>query len=115
MRISDWSSDVCSSDLIEEAQVGGAVAEDEAVAVRREPPALPFIGEGAERLQVPEAPAMADAALPGVADDLVAPARDDLPELVGRQRRLVPRLGSEERRVGQKVVSPFNSWLLWYL
>src|SRR3546814_10603800 len=89
MRISDWSSDVCSSDL-------GAVAEDEAVAVRREPPALPFIGEGAERLQVPEAPAMADAALPGDADDLVAPARDAFTELVGRQRRLGQRLARFE-------------------
>src|SRR3546814_8766004 len=89
MRISDWSSDVCSSDL-------GAVAEDAAVAVRREPPALPFIGEGAERLQVPEAPAMADAALPGDADDLVAPARDAFTELVGRQRRLGQRLARFE-------------------
>src|SRR3546814_21175884 len=64
MRISDWSSDVCSSDL--------------------------------EQLQVLQAPAMADAALPGDADDLVAPARDALAELARRQRRLGQRLARFE-------------------
>src|SRR3546814_9953479 len=83
MRISDWSSDVCSSDL-------------QAVAMRREPPALAFISEGAEQLQVLQAPAMADAALPGDADDLVAPARDALAELARRQRRLGQRLARFE-------------------
>src|SRR3546814_1132714 len=39
---------------------------------------------------------MADAALPGDADDLVAPARDAFTELVGRQRRLGQRLARFE-------------------
>src|SRR3546814_12035661 len=60
--------------------------------MRREPPALAFISEGAEQLQVLQAPAMADAALPGDADDLVAPARDALAELARRQRRHGQRL-----------------------
>src|SRR3546814_19628164 len=64
--------------------------------MRREPPALAFISEGAEQLQVLQAPAMADAALPGDADDLVAPARDALAELPRRQRRLGQRLARFE-------------------
>src|SRR3546814_16528861 len=39
---------------------------------------------------------MADAALPGDADDLVAPARDALAELARRQRRLGQRLARFE-------------------
>src|SRR3546814_16756649 len=73
-----------------------AVAEHQAVAMRREPPALAFISEGAEQLQVLQAPAMADAALPGDADALAAPARDALAEIARRQRRLGQRLARFE-------------------
>src|SRR3546814_11750459 len=44
MRISDWSSDVCSSDLVRDAGMGGRVDRDHGNAMRLDP-----------ILQVPEA------------------------------------------------------------
>src|SRR3546814_11072272 len=48
MRISDWSSDVCSSDLIEQyfvaefiVRVRRALRFDDAMRLRRQPPGLP--------------------------------------------------------------------------
>src|SRR3546814_12949950 len=98
MRISDWSSDVCSSDLrtavpchrdpallgqsfgVQEPQLRGAVAHDEAAPVLRQAPAFAFVAELGNRREVVQLP---DEALP------------------------MPR--SEERRVGKECVSTCRS------
>src|SRR3546814_16862170 len=98
MRISDWSSDVCSSDLVEvllRAQVGRAALDHRDAAI------------GRERF------------VPGVDRDETAVVRAD-DARIDRQRNLERRLGasgevaieilrSEERRVGKECVSPCRS------
>src|SRR3546814_5595883 len=92
MRISDWSSDVCSSDL-----------------ARR----LTAIGPGGE-----EVPARAAARLGIGGDDLhprlhqVAPVPDSLRIAAAHEkddRRGIGRARSEERRVGKECVSTCRS------
>src|SRR3546814_998498 len=88
MRISDWSSDVCSSDLVETDRGEARNLEDP---LRRRDP-----GDDAAR---PEArrSRRSGAAPPGAGagDHRSAPRRD--------------RLRSEERRVGKACVSPCRS------
>src|SRR3546814_14606970 len=95
MRISDWSSDVCSSDLhlplvrLAQAQrIGGQ--ED-----RRGNPPGPVLGEGVHRLQLAAAQAVEKLEL---AD-----------QLVRRVRLERERARSEERRVGKEGVSTCNT------
>src|SRR3546814_18026403 len=96
MRISDWSSDVCSSDLDHEAAVGG----------------VDHVGEALER--VDQLDLMAELQVQIVQH---LPLRDGL-RGVGGLRRLHPRVDlvadrevrSEERRVGKECVSTVRSW-----
>src|SRR3546814_16330880 len=96
MRISDWSSDVCSSDLLQGGAVLGAVAilqVDEAET-----------GQGQEGRQRGKARALrradlAIAAVPGDADQ-----RQLLALAIARAQRR-----SEERRVGTECVSTCRS------
>src|SRR3546814_11086853 len=99
MRISDWSSDVCSSDLIGEEQLQ---AIDEAHAVHR-------VAADAD------AGRLAESERGGLRHRLVGQrgrARDDADaagpiDVAGR---------SEERRVGKECVSQFRSrWSAYYL
>src|SRR3546814_6118871 len=86
MRISDWSSDVCSSDLVEEEDAPGQAGEDVVTEEALQPDAQPTqIGR-----QSPRRP------------------------LGGNRRTLDPcfhdhRQRSEERRVGQECVSTCRS------
>src|SRR3546814_20624897 len=93
MRISDWSSDVCSSDL--PRLVGGAAAGE------RDPAA-------AARAQVAGVQGVAVAGQ-AVAAGVVDHRGDEMPldvgAIVGGERRA----RSEERRVGKECVSTFRS------
>src|SRR3546814_2564984 len=82
MRISDWSSDVCSSDLRDDLPVDDVV-----------------VGEGVRspRVDVERAPRVVVAR-----EEAEAQARAD-PELLDHRRR------SEERRVGKECVSTCRS------
>src|SRR3546814_15129463 len=83
MRISDWSSDVCSSDLVEGQQVVGGAHLEGGVPVRRQLPC--------------HAREAGDALTRRQAVQLGAEGRGGVGEL-----RLVPER-SEERRVGKSV------------
>src|SRR3546814_13373250 len=99
MRISDWSSDVCSSDLATEAldQIRAGASRDMASAFQREPGLL---HEAAAGRSGPMMDAMAQE----------AKVRAD-PNL--RADRFVERR-SEERRVGKACVSTCRSrWSLY--
>src|SRR3546814_15122729 len=100
MRISDWSSDVCSSDLLSEQGLGQAVGELLAAA-------------GAEDL-------VTSAVVAGEPRHVLDDALDLEVDLLGHERRplrdaLRGRLGrgdavrSEERRVGKECVSTCRS------
>src|SRR3546814_6787694 len=101
MRISDWSSDVCSSDLIARTHAGLPTAEPEAV--------LDFVGS---------APAWARAFLQlhrsyREASETAAALSDRLsqnPDLIEISHAVLTRHRSEERRVGKEGVSTCRSW-----
>src|SRR3546814_14699426 len=100
MRISDWSSDVCSSDLIAvaaaggEAEVGGARGD-----LQREPlPAAGTVGKSGHRDTVLQRTAAGGGEHGTAAAITVA---------------VVVR--SEERRVGKECVSTFRSGVAPYL
>src|SRR3546814_18132573 len=101
MRISDWSSDVCSSDLIliaGEAALDGLQRHDDDVVLVVAEAALAARGKHADHLacRVPDAKPLADRIGPAkqVLHDRVADDAD------GR---------SEERRVGKECVSTCSS------
>src|SRR3546814_14212521 len=101
MRISDWSSDVCSSDLAGEGgPAGGCQGEVLEAAVglvgfARDPAALLQRGDGAADLGLVHGRIAAD---PG--------CRGGAAVAEGRQH---PPLRSEERRVGKECVSTCRS------
>src|SRR3546814_10721823 len=92
MRISDWSSDVCSSDLEEDEQRQPQLEDRELVERNRKEEGRRDADQGADQ---------ADRDEPG--DHLVGPERAD--EEVAEIAR--PR--SEERRVGKECVSTCRS------
>src|SRR3546814_19631647 len=95
MRISDWSSDVCSSDLVECALQQGA--EDGRLDV------LPLVlGGDDQKLQV----VFGDLDGAGVFEEAAVELRD-LHFQAGRELTHVHR--SEERRVGKECVSTCRS------
>src|SRR3546814_14757188 len=120
MRISDWSSDVCSSDLRLQPQAFLDLVEDQELAAESAPTEFPGRG-GCPRLRgddvMAKAPASGramtsldpfdlrtgvvavDAQVPGVADD----ARGDPDGRVFHAHR------SEERRVGKECVRTCRS------
>src|SRR3546814_12430085 len=114
MRISDWSSDVCSSDLAEVAQ--GEHEQDEADAIAEETDHAcadqhPGFGEmRTEQDRKPEVDATGHQALEhcdlhGVrAADLAGQVVVDAPGETGAGTR------SAERRVGKACVSTCRSW-----
>src|SRR3546814_12877577 len=88
MRISDWSSDVCSSDLIE--------------AVTRE------IGEVIKRKNARHTIVVRSTVLPGTVNGLVVPLLEKASgKLAGVDFGIAvnPEFRSEERRVGKESVS----------
>src|SRR3546814_16355179 len=125
MRISDWSSDVCSSDLTGEVEVRSAADLDEAVALLREQPGDPAGLAGVRVNPGVAAPAflVLELALHGIegavegrggitlrvmgrllgpSDQLLPPGCVDLDRAAKRHR-------SEERRVGKECVSTCRS------
>src|SRR3546814_13226874 len=95
MRISDWSSDVCSSDLLDDEAIGARRDKGKAIVARRE-----VIGRAA---RVGDALAGNDAGWIG-GHPIVA---EHLCGLPGR---------SEERRVGKECVSTCRSrWSPYHL
>src|SRR3546814_13139764 len=100
MRISDWSSDVCSSDLQDAWQLRDGHQDVRCAPVRRplrpgrlqaQQPAVVAVGEDVEEAV-------------GTAADVA----DALAE-AGQPLLLAPDLRSEERRVGKACVSPCRS------
>src|SRR3546814_14887965 len=94
MRISDWSSDVCSSDLGADAEIVGVALQ---VAGRRDP--WPERREGVARLAAGRI-------------ETAGPARNVPPAGVVHDRiaeNVIPRLRTEERRVGKECVSTCRS------
>src|SRR3546814_8990263 len=81
MRISDWSSDVCSSDLHGDGNLGAAIGAQEGQQ-RHPKPARHIAGEGAAGEQ---------------------------PDQPLRHRQEIELARSEERRVGQECVSTCRS------
>src|SRR3546814_16081984 len=103
MRISDWSSDVCSSDLVEQDAVGGVHAVR--LAVVHGHPIGVQLGRriGAARIERRR---------------LALRRLLDLAEQLGGRGLVEPHLAasSEERRVGKAVVSPCRSrWSPYHL
>src|SRR3546814_16126322 len=99
MRISDWSSDVCSSDLFAFARAGDTVSVEPAAA-----PNFTITGPFAADLST--------------LDNLVLAAIDPFAGTFGAPGPLAIGLGkrSEERRVGKGCVSPCRSrWSLYPL
>src|SRR3546814_10474976 len=108
MRISDWSSDVCSSDLGDDLQLGEArdVGGVDDLRMFDAPAALARnvggqvggeVGDGRQSLGIG-----------GVADRVDR----DLELVHRRAHHLVAKLRSEERRVGKECVRPCRSrWL----
>src|SRR3546814_13617537 len=98
MRISDWSSDVCSSDRVEQEQLGlhgqGPPELD---------PLLDAVGQGADR-EAPDGRELeeVDDLLHGGAVLELLPLRLAKPQRAGQDR-------SEERRVGKACVRTCSS------
>src|SRR3546814_3908057 len=86
MRISDWSSDVCSSDLLEEIENGGRGAGPVV-----EPNRWQFVPRFPGRLELFKFGAMA----PVISTQQAAPATDHL--------ILVSRIESDAKRKGRRV------------
>src|SRR3546814_13450890 len=104
MRISDWSSDVCSSDLDREIVIG--VPDENG---RREILAIHTRGMPLEvGVDLKE---LSRQTYGFVGADLAALTRKAAIEAV---RRIMPRINlrSEKRRVGKEVVSTCRSWWL---
>src|SRR3546814_3455071 len=85
LRISDWSSDVCSSDLHVVVVGGGDAAVHEALVLARTSRRVTMICRGPLRAK-----------------------RDDADRLAAREN--VEFVRSEERRVGKERVSTCRSW-----
>src|SRR3546814_15393409 len=98
MRISDWSSDVCSSDLPALLRAAGAGADTGGEDQGKEGSG---VGKDAHGDQIPERPAYRSAAR----TRLGKPAAN----AKGQFARPAPR--SEERRVGKECVSTCRSGL----
>src|SRR3546814_14739698 len=99
MRISDWSSDVCSSDLIERQVLAGLCRG-------QRPPV--------DRDRRRQRAAQHMPALGGVAPEIMDGARRRAPVARG-DRVLDPRISSEERRLGQEGVSTCRlGWSPYY-
>src|SRR3546814_10979205 len=99
MRISDWSSDVCSSDLI-------PVVEVRALADRR----TAGVFEEVLRLHNRAGRGILQNATVGVLAKL-----EELELLLGKARQSLHGKRSEERRVGKECVSTFRSrWSPFY-
>src|SRR3546814_20033237 len=92
MRISDWSSDVCSSDLIDAQGLAGVAQH-----------AFGPVGDDHGRKGGPVAPVF----VVDVLNDLFAALMFEIHVDVGRLAALFAR--SEERRVGKECVSPCRS------
>src|SRR3546814_14301752 len=104
MRISDWSSDVCSSDLLAPRRPGGGGGA-------RNPPARRKRG-AVDFERVRRRPVPAEACADGVAIDLEVGAIGVQPRGEFRDiadRKIVHRIRTEERRVGKECVSTFGS------
>src|SRR3546814_13996110 len=98
MRISDWSSDVCSSDLTEEK------AEKPAATARADDPAIP---EGTAMVKLTVREALRDAMAEEMrADDRVFVMGAEVAEYQGAYK-VTQR--SEERRVGKECVRTCRS------
>src|SRR3546814_16894673 len=97
MRISDWSSDVCSSDLRHEQLVAAGIHQPQAVV------------RGATDLQGLQADILADAVL-GVHDIVARLERahllEELLDAPAPAARRACHARSAERRVGKECVSP---------
>src|SRR3546814_20663125 len=105
MRISDWSSDVCSSDLAEVAERALGFEDNHPFAWTRRS------GE-THLLQVLD-PADHQPSGLGIGGAGRLGAQVDVPGLVGGDADLhIER--SEESRVGQECVSTVRSWWAWY-
>src|SRR3546814_13123801 len=105
MRISDWSSDVCSSDLGTLGGVTGGLAADVAVVLAQEngAPALALVDlSGIERIPVQSfdnSRCIADLRFDGAPAEL----------LIAGEAAYKAALRSEERRVGKACVSTCRS------
>src|SRR3546814_12587761 len=96
MRISDWSSDVCSSDLIAASTVVISIA-----AGRRIEGLAAHLPQGTAIVRaMPNTPASVGRGITGAVGNAYVTAG---------QRDVCDRLRSEERRVGKECVSPCRS------
>src|SRR3546814_11713889 len=96
MRISDWSSDVCSSDLLAESDALGATATG---TLR--------VTNSAERGGL----IAGDLTIPEARYKIIRQGAADVPELQGVRRKGAPpqqESRSEERRVGKECVSTWR-------
>src|SRR3546814_19955921 len=91
MRISDWSSDVCSSDLIGQPEVGAAVDDDGVTELRGQ-----FRGMPVRQAEEDDVMTGQQGGIGGLQDP------------VG-QRQQMRVMRSEERRVGKECVSTCRS------
>src|SRR3546814_14413617 len=98
MRISDWSSDVCSSDLTPDAEPVGFAA-------------IAFGKQGSHELNYSSD---IDPILLFDPETLPHRAREEPDEAAVRIARRVLDLRSEERRVGKECVNTCRSWWLPY-
>src|SRR3546814_12071644 len=98
MRISDWSSDVCSSDLVEAAEIEVREKDDASPVTEADEAAEAFI-LGALNTLTPDIPVVAEEAM----------AAGAAPVIEGNRFWLVDPLRSEERRVGKECASTCRS------
>src|SRR3546814_11115075 len=130
MRISDWSSDVCSSDLLAAAlaRALGAIPVSVSIARSAEADGVPLIEAGYPRVSIPwhdsrvreelvfavireESGFVQDAVSPAAAVGLMQVTRAAADHSGQRARAQVefPKVRSEERRVGKECVSTCRS------
>src|SRR3546814_12596529 len=106
MRISDWSSDVCSSDLAVRAEAIDVAAELAAHDAGGHGASASFVGRvrgdgGLTELFLDHHPAMTAAGLTALAEEAARRWTLDASTLIHRR--------TEERRVGKECVSPCRS------